>query len=155
MAKQSKKKQKTETQATNQRNHNKSTRGINSKKKGALWALRQYKTKEDGKEVTKTREVRVPCRTLFNPFDRQRNSEHAAEPFDALSLDWREELVIYAAEMNARLGSVDNKNGTYVHRVYRGETVNKPDEILLELESSKKLILEKKGPRRRSRRKKA
>jgi hypothetical protein len=155
MGKQAKKKQKTDAQASKQRRHNRNTRGINTKKKGALWAIRSFKTKEDGVEVTKTYEVRVPPGTLYNPFDRGRYSEHAQEPFDALQLEWREELMHYAAENDAKIGSIDLGNGQYLHRVYYGDTVKNPDSVLLEIQSARKFLVEKRGPRRRARRKKA
>lgn len=155
MGKQAKKKEKTETQASNQKRHNRNTKGINTKNQGSLWSIRLRKTKEDGKEVIKTYEVRVPPHTLFNPDDRMRTADNAPEPFDSFQLDWREELVHYAADNEAKLGSITLDNGSYLHRVYVGDNVENPDKILIELQSSKKLILEKKGPRRRSRRKKA
>ena len=156
MGKQAKKKQKTDAQKNQQKHHNPNTRGINTKKQGALWARRSYKEKnEEGIEVTKTYDVRVPVGTLYNPFDKGRYSDHAPEPFDALQLDWREELMHYAAEVDAKIGSVDLGNGQYSHRVYYGESVDSPDEILVEIQSSQKFVKDKKGPRRRSRRKKA
>lgn len=150
MGKQAKKKEKSDVQSNNQRRHNSSTRGINGKKRGPLWAIRSFKTKnEDGKEVTETYEVRVPYRARWNPFDKSRFLPGAQEPFDALQLDWRVEINHFMANKNARIGSITLEDGTYLHRVYKGDSVQNPDEILLEVQSASKLVRGRKRSRRK------
>lgn len=158
MGKQAKKKNKTEAQVASQRRHNRATRGINTKKQGALWAIREYKVEqknEDGKKevVTETEEVRVPYDAMWNPFDSSRYSEFAPEPFDALQLNFVEELQHYAVENEAKLDTLTLDNGRYLHRVIKeSKNPDDPDEVLLQIESSRKLMMNR-GPRRRSRRK--
>lgn len=154
MGKQAKKKNKTAAQTESQKRHNKATRGINTKKQGALWALRPFKTKdEDGKEITAVEEIRVPPGTQWNPFDSTRYSEYAPEPFDALQLNWVEELNHYAIENEAKLDTVNLANGNFLHRVVKeSKNPDEPDEILMSVESPRKLMINR-GPRRRARRK--
>lgn len=152
MGKQAKKKEKSEAQLKGQKKHNRNTKGINTKKQGSLWAIRHFKD-DDGK--LQTYEVRVPHDTKWDPWDKSRYSPRAPEPFDSFQLDWREELTHYANEHEAKIGSVELPDGYYAHRVYFGESAENPEVVLVEVQSSKKLLIEKRGPRRRSRRKKA
>jgi hypothetical protein len=148
MGKQAKKKQK--PAGTVQKNHNRATRGINTKKRGALWSIRRRTVKDkDGNEVEKVERVHVPPRTLFDPWDKNRNDpKRAQEPFDDLALDWREELMHYAGERGAKIGTVSLGDGMFSHRVFYGKNAAEPRELLLEVFSSKQLTLEK-PPRRR------
>jgi hypothetical protein len=133
-----------------QKTHNRATRGVNTRKRGALWAIRQRKVKDkDGNESYKEERVYVPPRTLFDPWDKNRNDPRKAqEPFDDLSLDWREELMHYAGEREAKIGSVSLGDGMFSHRVFYGKNAAEPTQLLLEVFSSKQLTLEK-PPRRR------
>jgi len=133
-----------------QKTHNKATRGINTSKRGALWAIRRRLVKDkDGNEVEKTERVYVPPHTLYDPWDKNRNDAHrAAEPFNDLHLDWREEMMEYAAEKSAKIGSIPYGDGMFSHRVFYGKNAAEPQELLLEVISSKALTLER-PPRRR------
>jgi len=164
MGKQAKKKEKNESQVTQQRRHNPATRGVNTFKKGVVWALREIK-KGDEVEVY---EVVVPRDTGFNPHDKNRGAYRAAfvrngkmeiawktnknahEPFDSMALDWREEMMHYAVDNNARIGRKNLPNGKFLYRVFQGGSIDKPDILFFEIESASKLILKKgrKGQRR-------
>lgn len=164
MGKQAKKKEKTEAQAAKQRRHNRATRGINTTKRGVVWARRSFKSKDkDGKEIIDEYEVIIPPRTYWDPWDKNKNDKgRAQEPFDALHLDWREEMVHYIADANAikekteekmRIGKIDLGDGEYLYRVYKGDNIDKPKEVLFEIQSRRKLILERHSQRRIRRKK--
>lgn len=150
MGKQAKKKQKSEAQAAGQKTHNRATRGINTKRKGALWARRFVKSKdEEGNEVELPYDIFVPPRTMWDPWDRSRNDERRTdEPFDSLHLDWREEMMHYAAEINAHIGRLPLGDGVFLYRVYYGNNPREPKEVLFEVESSRSFTLER-SPRRK------
>jgi len=141
MGKQAKKK-KPDAQSNNQKKHNRSTRGINTKRSGAVWAIRRYKAKDkDGEEVERKHYVTIPVGTLWDPFDLNKNDKRkAVEPFDALHLDWREEMMEYAADNNARIGKIELGDGEFLYRVYQGENVGKPDRVFFELQSTRKFV---------------
>jgi hypothetical protein len=152
VGKQAKKKQKTGNE--NQKTHNKATRFMNTKKRGALWALRQVPVRnkkgvvqkdEDGNVITQTARVTVPPRTGWDIWDKNKNDpKKAQEPFDALHLDWREEMMEFAADNNARIGKIDQGNGVFLYQVYRDEPGPLGKRIVFfEVESSKKFTLEK------------
>jgi len=146
VGKQAKKKTKSDSVLSKQKRHNPSTRGMNTKKRGALWAIRSYKVKdEDGNEEERTYRIHVPPRTLYDPFDKGRYSDKASEPFDALSLDWRHELQQWACEIGAKVGNIKLPDGRYRYVVYSGEIVH------LVVESSAQFSMSR--PRRRRRRK--
>jgi hypothetical protein len=164
MGKQAKKKTKSDSQASNQKNHNRATRGINTRRRGATWAIRKYKAKvkdEDGKEVEveKTLRIEVPPRTFWDPWDQNKNDRNkAVEPYDALHLDWRHEMMEYVAEKNEnllegekklRIGKLDLGNGTFLYRVFQGENVTEPDKVFFEIESSRKFVDVREKKRRR------
>lgn len=142
MGKQAKKKQKSEAQSGNQKNHNRATRGINSKRRGAVWSIKRYKAKdEDGKEVERKHYVTIPVGTLWDPWDPNKNDRRkATEPFDSLHLDWREQMMEYAADNNARVGQIELGDGRFLYRVYQGENVGKPDKVFFELQSARKFV---------------
>lgn len=148
MGKQAKKKEKSEAQAQRQKRHNKATRGMNTKKRGVLWATRQRKVKdEEGNEVIQNYGVYVPPGVGYDPFDKQKNDPSAAqEPFDALHLDWREQAMYYMAEENARVDKTDLGDGVFLYRFYR-ESPGGNKEVLFEVQSSKKFVFEPKKRR--------
>jgi len=111
---------KEKTSNLKQRVHNRLTRGMNTKKRGPLWAIRKYKTKNDnGEEVEREYRVYVPVRTFLDPWDKKTYTD-AQEPLDSLGLDWQEEFQHYAAEHNARIGKRKLEDGRYQHVVYLG-----------------------------------
>jgi len=151
MGKQAKKKQKADTQSANQQNHNRASRGMNTRKRGALWALRRFKTKDsEGKEVERSLRIEVPPGTLYDPWDANKNDPRKAiEPFDALHLDWREEMMHYAADNDARIGKISLDNGEFLYRVFKGKNVDEPDEVFFELQSARKFVNVHDGKRKR------
>ena len=140
MGKQAKKKQK--DASSNQKTHNRSTRGINTKRKGVLWAIRRRKVKnKDGEEKEVKEKVFIEPNTFYDPFDKNKNDRRkAVEPFDSLHLDWREEIMEYAADNNARIGKLDLGDGEFLYRVYQGESVQKPDTVFFEIQSKRKFV---------------
>ncbi len=155
MGKQAKKKNKSEAEIAKQRRHNRSTKGVNTRKQGSLWALRQHKVKNDeNKDVIEIEQIRVPYDAMWNPFDSTRYGEYAQEPFDSLSLNWVEEIQHYAIENEAKLDTVTLANGKYLHKVIKQNKDSKvADEVLFQIETSSRLLNNNRGPRRRSRRK--
>ena len=159
MGKQAKKKQKSDAQNANQQHHNRATRGINTRKRGSVWAIRKYKLKDkegkvvkdkEGKDVERSLEVMVPPRTLYDPWDQNKNDPRkAAEPFDSLHLDWREEMMHYAADNNARIGRIVLDNGEFLYRVFQGENVDEPDKVFFEMQSARKFVDVRSKKRRR------
>lgn len=157
MGKQAKKKQKSEN--LKQHRHNSKTRGINSTKRGPVWAMRERLSKrkvldDDGKEkteeYTERYNVTVPVGTLYDPFDKTKNDpKRASEPFDALHLDWKLEMMEYAAENNARIGSIDIGDGSFLYRVFIGDSIDKPEKVFFEVQSRSKFVLEKTPKRRK------
>lgn len=159
MGKQAKKKVKSDSQSENQRRHNKATRGINTNKKPVLFDRRYRKVEEDGKEIIEYQDITVSPYTQWDPFDRKRNGEYAEPPFDLLRRDWRRDFIHYHAEHDhvidsngiprkVRIGNITLPNGRYLHRIYYGESVKNPEGVILEVESSKKLIFKKKKRRK-------
>jgi hypothetical protein len=158
MGKQAKKKVDVLGKTTNKR-HNKATKGSNTRRQGPVWSHRQKLLKDskgktlkddDGNDRFETYQVRVPHRAQWDPFDKQRYGDYAQEPFDSLQLDWVEELTEYALEKSAKLGSISLGDGRFLHRVFYGDNIEKPKQVLLEVASSKRLIINK-GPKRRPR----
>jgi hypothetical protein len=155
MGKQAKKKVKSDAQMSKQKRHNRATRGMNTKKRGAVWAIRRYKAKEkneDGEmvEVERSYEVTIPPGTLWDPWDPNKNDPRkATEPYDALHLDWREEMMEYAADNNARIGKISLGNGEFLYRVFQGESVEKPDKTFFEMQSARKFVNVRDNKRRR------
>lgn len=150
MGKQAKKKQKTEAQVKGQKRHNSATRGINTKKRGPTWSIRQVAIRnkkgvvqkdEHGKVLTEEVHIQVPIGVGFDMFGKY--DENSPEPFDALALDWRQEIMEYAADIGAKVGKIDKGNGIGLYRVYRGDNIYQPDELYLEVESPKRFTLEK------------
>ena len=161
MGKQAKKKQKSETQVQGQQRHNRATRGMNTRRRGTLWAVREVPKRdkkgvvqkdEDGNVLVQTYNVYVPPRVGWDIWDKAKNDpKKALEPFDSLHLDWREEMMEFAADNNARIGKIDLGEGVFLYRVFRGSNVLKPDEVFFEVQSSKKFTLERERKRKRVR----
>ena len=103
--------------------HNPQTRGVNTSKQGALWAIRTERTKgEDGKPKLTKREVRVPINTGWNPsfIGSKAMEKHekglVPEPFDALYLSWEDEIRAMVEELN----EIDG-NKAWVERTPRAD----------------------------------
>ena len=139
MGKQAKKKEKVGN--SNQRKHNSNTKGCNTNKRGALWAVREYKNKAG--EV-KVEHVFVPHNPQYDPWDKDRSRDRAQEPFDSLYLDWRQELMEYAADNNARIAKKTLPEG-YLYEVVvpAPRTKRNPDgiQVLLSIESTQKFVV--------------
>ena len=127
----------------NQKNHNRSTKGVNTSKMGPLWALRQYKTKdEEGKEVIKTAKIRVPLGVGWNPelMGKKAREHGLPEPYDSLHLKWEDEMVEYVNELNdqdgvrAKVRRVNLPDGRYNYEVVK-KVGNEEEEILWSIES--------------------
>jgi hypothetical protein len=146
MGKQAKKKD-PKLKADKQRRHNRGTKGNNSRKRGPLWSIRQYKTKdEDGKEVTKVAEVRVPLGVGWNPelLGKKVREQGLPEPYDALHLDWADEMREYVHELSdqegvrAKVTRTNLDNGRYNYEVIR-KVGNDDEEVLWSIESHQNL----------------
>lgn len=146
MGKQAKKKD-PKLKGDKQRRHNRGTKGNNSRKRGPLWCIRQYKTKdEDDKEVTKVTEIRVPLGVGWNPDLLTKKFREAGlpEPYDALHLDWADEMREYVLELNdqdgvrAKIERTNLDNGRYNYEVIR-KIDNSKEEILWSIESHQNL----------------
>ena len=132
----------------NQRKHNRSTKGNNSRKRGPLWSLRQYKhkDKETGKESIKTQEIRVPLGVGWNPelLGKKAREHGLPEPFDALHLDWADEMRDYVSELNdqegirAKVKRTNLSDGRYNYEVLR-KIDNGDEETLWSIESHQNL----------------
>jgi len=148
MGKQAKKKDKSDAQAAKQKHHNKATRGINTRRRGVLWSLRQRRVKDkEGNEEIRTEKVYVEPNTMYDPFDKAKNDPSIAhEPFDALHLDWREHIMHYVADNEARMETINLGNETFLYRVFK-ETPGGNREVLFEVQSAKKFIIERKARR--------
>lgn len=153
MGKQAKKKQKTDAQASGQKRHNKATRFMNTKKRGVLWSIRQVAVRDkkgsvvkddDGNVETREHKIYVPPRTGWDFWDKNKNdADKAVEPYDALHLDWRQEIMEFAADNNARIGTINKADGMFLTRVYKGDNVYQPKELFFEVESSKPFVIER------------
>lgn len=154
MGKQAKKKQKTEAQLKGQKRHNAGTRGVNTKKLGALWAIRQVplrnkkgevKKDDEGNVLTREVEVRVPVDAGYDMFAKY--DKNSPEPFDSCTLDWRQEVMEFCADNGARVAKIDKGDGVFAYRVYRDEPNPKGKgmirNVLFEIESTKRFTLEK------------
>lgn len=154
MGKQAKKKQKTETQAKTQKNHNSNTRGVNTKKRGPLWSIRQVPIRDkkgavqkdkDGNVLTTEHRIEVPVGARYDMFSKI--DKNAPEPFDSLALDWRQEIMEFAADNNARIARIDVGDGVFLYQVYRDEPndsgVGTYRKVFFEIQSDKRLTLEK------------
>ncbi len=128
-----------------QRRHNSATRGARTKKLGPLWAIRQYKEKdEEGKERIKTYDIRVPIGVAWDSDLISKKSKELGlpEPYDSLHLDWADELREYVDEhsVTGKYGSKIERepldNGRYEYKVIKVFTdKTKKDELLLTIES--------------------
>lgn len=130
-----------------QKKHNPSTRGVNTTRQGPLWAVRQYKSKDDeGNTVIKSREVRVPVNTVWNPelMSKKAIEQGLPEPFDALHLDWANEMREHVSELNADEGvrakveRTNLPNGRYNYAVVRKFDTG-DEEVLYSIESDQNL----------------
>ena len=95
-----------------------------------------------GNEERYIKEVRIPPGLQWDPFDKTR-WDKADEPFAALQLDWKKELMHYAADYDARIGKIDMPDGSFAYRVFYGDTVHNPEVLFLEVFSNQKLLMEK------------
>ena len=97
--------------------HNSSTRGVNTKKKGALWATRKALVKDKNtKEVKEVNvEVRVPPNSLYNP--ELLSMKNLPEPFDSIQLDWADELASYVADSSLKLYREALEDGLFEYKV--------------------------------------
>lgn len=156
MSKQVKSKEKSEEQINAGRRHNRTTRGINTRRRGSVWAKRSLKVVDkDGNEVEKLYEVKVPHDTLYDPWDKNRNDKkRAQEPFDALHLDWRKEMMEYVADNEARIATTKLSNGEFLYEVVVPAPKTKKNlegiKVLFSVQSGKKFVADRK-PRRRKR----
>lgn len=146
MGKQAKKKD-PKLKGNKQRRHNAGTKGNNTRKRGPLWCIRQYKVKDkEGKEVTKVTEVRVPFGVGWNPelIGKKAREQGLPEPYDALHLDWSDEMREYVLELNdqegirAKVKRTNLDNGRYNYEVIR-KIDNGNEEILWSIESHQNL----------------
>lgn len=147
MGKQAKKKD-PKLKSGEQRKHNRSTKGNNTRKRGPLWSLRQYKHKhkETGKESIKTAEIRVPLGVGWNPelLGKKAREHGLPEPFDALHLDWADEMREYATELNdqegisAKVRRINLPDGWYNYEVVR-KVFDGDEEILWSIKSKQNL----------------
>lgn len=131
-----------------QRKHNRATKGNNTHKRGPLWSIRQYKTKDkDGKEVTKVAEVRVPLGIGWNPelLGKKAREQGLPEPYDALHLDWSDEMREYVLELNdqdgvrVKITRTNLDNGRYNYEIIRKDNDNGKEEVLWSIESHQNL----------------
>jgi len=156
MGKQAKKKVK--TGSVNQQVHNKATRGINTHRRGVLWAIREVPIKEkgvlkkdkDGNAITRKVEIFVPPNVGWDIWDQAKNDpKKAQEPFDSLHLDWRAEMMEFAVDNDAKIGKTDLGDGTFLYRVYKEDKNSlRPDTVFFEVQSSKKFTLEREHRKR-------
>ena len=112
-----------------QKKHNKATRWSRSRRRGAVWARRDAIDQNDEKY---TYEVLVPWNQGWDFTMAYRKGHELKEPFDALSLDWPEQLAYYSAEMGAKIKGRELDNGGWEYIVHSGGT------ILLTIQSAEK-----------------
>lgn len=134
------------------RNHNAQTRWNNSRHKGATWAFR---TRENKSGEEETVAIQVPYDTLYDPdlagyegdnsWSPRRNMP---EPFDALSLNWIEELVHWVLNNNLKLERQQTSRGSFLYTA-----VDNSGNVALTVESSHNVLFEPQSPKRRKRRK--
>lgn len=146
MGKQAKKKD-SKLKGEKQRRHNSNTKGNNSRKRGPLWSLRQHKTKDkDGKEVIKIVEIRVPPGVGWDAelLTKEVREKGLPEPYDALHLDWVDEMREYVLELSdkdgirVRIKRTNLDNGRYNYEVIRKDD-NSKEEVLWSIESHQNL----------------
>lgn len=129
-----------------QKNHNKATKGVNSRKRGPLWAVRRaiVRNKKTGEEREVSYQIRVPHNTLYNP--ELVGRKNLPEPFDALKLDWVDELAHYLANSSYKLYRETIDEGLFEYRVR-----NEEGDLIFSLISSRNAFIENKPRRRRKR----
>lgn len=105
------------SQSGKRRIHNKATKGNNTRKRGATWErLFVIKTdKKTGEETEVSFETRVPYGTLYDPsLD---SAKYLNSPFDAIQLDWVDELAHYAARINGKIIRDVVPNGMFEYKL--------------------------------------
>jgi len=130
-------KKKEENCKDDQHKHNRNTRGINTKRQGVLWARRKFI--DENNKVQKY-EIRVP---VGSQWDEERLSKKAREnglpePFDALHLEWADELREYAEDINGVVERETLSSGRYNYALIIKDAAG-DDEIVFEIESSQNL----------------
>ena len=112
----SKQKAKDSKTNNNQKKHNSSTKGINTSRRGPLWSIRKalLKNRKTGETKEINVEVRVPPNTLYDP-ELGRN-KNLPEPFDAIKLDWAEEVAGYLLD-GYKLEKKPLEDGRFEYRV--------------------------------------
>jgi hypothetical protein len=100
-----------------QKNHNKATKGNNTRKKGAVWAVqsRRVKDKTTGEEREVRYEVRVPKGLGYDP--ELASKKNLPEPLDTIHLDWAEELAAFVARTDGKLYREALPGGRFEYRV--------------------------------------
>ena len=129
------------------RSHNAKTRWSNTKRTDTLWAIRQkiITDKKSGESKTVSDEVYVPYDSLWDPdlLDRK----NLPEPFDALQLDWMEELAHWIADNKYSL-SRKQIGGAHQYIITDGDGKH-----MLTIESERVIMMEHRPKRRRRKRK--
>ncbi|HUS89615.1 MAG TPA: hypothetical protein VMW91_09660 [Desulfosporosinus sp.] len=128
------------------RNHNRATKGNNTRKKGALWSIRKaiVRNKKTGDTREVDVEIRVPYDAQYDPFINIR--KEMPEPYDSLSLDWADETLAYITENNAKLYKELLPCGKFEYKV-RDESGN----LIFSVISERNAFMEPR-PRRKRRR---
>jgi len=131
-----------------QQSHCRATRGINTSRRGPVWAKRQYK-KADG--TTGIQEIQVPPGSQWNPERMSKKSRENGlpEPFDALHLEWDDELREYADEVNGKVERTNLPGDRYNYALIVKDEAG-DDKVLFEIESSQNLNF---GPRKKFKKK--
>ena len=132
------------------RNHNTQTRWNNSRHKGSIWS---YRTKvKDGKDVVVG--IKVPHDTLYDPDlagyegDNKWNPRNnMQEPWDALALNWIEELIHWVVNNGYKLERQQTSRGSFLYQAIDN------DKVVLSVESEHNVLFEPQSPKRRKRRK--
>lgn len=133
---------------TGKRTHNAKTRWSNTKRTDTLWAIRQrvVQDKKSGDSSIVEENVYVPYDTHWDPdlLDRK----NLPEPFDALKLDWMEELAHWITDNKYSLSR--KQTGTGAHQYIVTDSDGKH---MLTVESERVIMMEHRPHRRRRKRK--
>lgn len=148
MGKQAKKKQKSDTQAAEQKIHNRATRFSNTKNRQIIWDKKKRK-KENGLEDTYL--VTYPPNTQWDwskIYDaapdqdgtmrlvRKKSDKQPPlyEPYDMLLEDWEDGIRGYAEQyVNAKIEREQLSNGRFIYTVFQKVKDNKNKEVKLTL----------------------
>jgi len=166
MGKQAKKKQKTDGQGKTQKNHNRATRGVNTKRRACVWETRQENCKDkDGNPAVKTVKVTYPNNTQWDwtlLYDAVPDEEGVTRlmrrkpekqkplpaPFNELLNDnWDEDLAQYAEEQHAGIDKSSIGGGRFRFEVFREEydrqTGKNRKKVLLTMDSPRNTYVPK------------